>query len=470
MSGIVQPGRQVSLEAEMLSKEDNELITNIEKGQPMGELFRRFWLPVALAEELPGPDCVPLRVQVLGEKLVAFRDTDGRPGLLDAYCPHRGAPLFFGRNEENGLRCIYHGWKFDVDGVCTDVPNAPEGEVFKHKVKIKRYPCVEAGGMIWSYMGPADKQPPFPEFEWTKLPRNHVYVTKFVMECNYLQAMEGDYDPGHGPFLHSNMDGSPQGPLFGTQVRTRIRPVPENEPFPHAVGSRRQTEADRATWGRIEDTETGVFFIQSAERPDGTKVATVAPWMMPIYCTAGRTGGTTTMATNIRVPIDNERIYFYRLRWNYDPIPDAEIHEYKHGGWYYPEMNPGTYVPKANMHNDYLIDRQTQRTLTYSGIGCFPLQDIAMMEDQWGPLADRTQEHLTTSDFEIIYIRRRLLKTVRALMEGVEPQEPWHPKGYAFHRSSVLTKEGTLDDVVAKAKEMARTQNVKAEAPMIPVS
>jgi phenylpropionate dioxygenase-like ring-hydroxylating dioxygenase large terminal subunit len=125
----------------VLSKEDNELITNINPGAPMGDLFRRFWLPVALAEELPGPDCVPLRVQVLNEKLVAFRDSEGRVGLMDAYCPHRGAPLFFGRNEENGIRCIYHGWKFDVNGVCTDIPNAPEGETSRRRSRSSATPA-----------------------------------------------------------------------------------------------------------------------------------------------------------------------------------------------------------------------------------------------------------------------------------------------------------------------------------------
>src|SRR5438067_11741806 len=189
----------------MLTRDDNELITNTNPGTPMGELFRRFWLPVALSEELPGPDCVPQRVRVLGEDLLAIRDTSGRPGLFDAYCPHRGAPLFFGRNEEDGLRCVYHGWKFDVDGRCVDLPNAPEGPTFKDKIKIKCYPCVEAGDLIWAYMGPAEKEPPFPEFEWTKLPKSHRYVTKFVEQCNYLQAMEGDYDPSHARFLHSTL-------------------------------------------------------------------------------------------------------------------------------------------------------------------------------------------------------------------------------------------------------------------------
>src|SRR5437667_3350093 len=148
--------------SQVLSKEDNELATNTNAGTPMGELFRRFWLPVALAEELPGADCVPLRLKLLGEDLIGFRDSEGRPGLVDAYCPHRGAPMFFGRNEENGLRCVYHGWKFDVTGRCVDLPNAPEGPAFKEKVRIKAYPCLEAGDLLWAYMGPPDRRPPFP--------------------------------------------------------------------------------------------------------------------------------------------------------------------------------------------------------------------------------------------------------------------------------------------------------------------
>ena len=139
----------------MLSVEDNELITQTDPGTPTGELFRRFWIPVALSEEIPVPDCAPARVRVLGEDLIAFRDSEGKVGLIEAYCPHRGAPMFFGRNEESGLRCVYHGWKFDVDGHCLELPNTPEGESFKDKVTIKAYPAVDAGGMIFAYMGPA---------------------------------------------------------------------------------------------------------------------------------------------------------------------------------------------------------------------------------------------------------------------------------------------------------------------------
>src|SRR3954451_6844388 len=183
----------------------------------MGDLFRRFWLPVALSEELPGPDCIPVRVRVLGEDLIAFRDSNGKVGLVDAFCPHRGAPMFFGRNEEEGLRCVYHGWKFDITGACVDLPNSPEGDTYKNKVEITSYACEDKGDLIWAYMGPKDKQPPFPEFEWTKLPRSHRYVTKFVEQCNYLQAMEGDYAPSHARFLHSTLDANQSNP--GAAIR-----------------------------------------------------------------------------------------------------------------------------------------------------------------------------------------------------------------------------------------------------------
>jgi phenylpropionate dioxygenase-like ring-hydroxylating dioxygenase large terminal subunit len=157
----------------VLTVEENELVTRTDKGTPTGELFRRFWLPVALSEEIPVPDCPPVRVRVLGEDLVAFRDSEGRVGLMEAYCPHRGAPLFFGRNEERGLRCVYHGWKFDIDGTCLEIPNTPEGESFRDKVQIKTYPAVDAGGMIFAYMGPPEKRPPLPGFGFFGLQSTH---------------------------------------------------------------------------------------------------------------------------------------------------------------------------------------------------------------------------------------------------------------------------------------------------------
>ena len=459
----------------MLSKEDNALITTIDKGTPMGELFRRFWLPVALASELPGPDCTPLRVKVLNEDLIAFRDTNGDVGLVDAYCPHRGAPMFFARNEEAGLRCVYHGWKFDVNGVCVDLPNAPEGETFKNKIHIVSYSCVEAGDLIWAYMGPAERKPPFPDFEWTKLGREHRYINKFRLECNYLQAMEGDYDPSHGGFLHSTLDNvtipNPLAPNWSNQNQRATRTgslqgdIPADEPFPRAVGNRRIT---KPAIGELEDTVAAVLNFNARTLPDGKVAANAnASWMMPIFCTAG-IGGMNTFFSNMRIPIDNQSLMFYRLRWSYQPIPERDLEEYKHGEYFYPALIPGTWTPRDNVHNDYNLDRVAQKYFSYTGIKTFPLQDIAMMENQWGPIADRTQEHLTSLDHIIIKIRRRLLQAAKALANGVEPEAPFHPEEYRYHAARLVLEGVTEEEAIEQAKAQSRASLVTPELAVAP--
>ena len=196
----------------MLTAQENEMITRVGPSTPMGELYRRFWLPVLLSTELPTADCIPVRLTILGEDLIAFRDTSGRVGVLDRRCPHRHADLFWGRNEQNGIRCVYHGWKFDVDGNCVDMPNCLEGDSFKDKVRaFASYPTVERAGLIWAYMGPKDLSPEFPELEWTRVPVSHLYVHKVFVDGNYLQTMEGDIDSSHAPFLHSNLDSGQTG-------------------------------------------------------------------------------------------------------------------------------------------------------------------------------------------------------------------------------------------------------------------
>ncbi|HKB42259.1 MAG TPA: Rieske 2Fe-2S domain-containing protein, partial [Gemmataceae bacterium] len=171
----------------------------------MGALFRRFWHPILLTEELPEADGTPVRLRVLGENLVAFRDTQGRVGIVDALCPHRRAGMFFGRNEECGLRCVYHGWKFDVHGNCVDMPTEPATSNFKEKVKIKAYPTAEYGGCIWVYMGPTDKQPALPHFEWASVSDSYRVVSRWIQECNYMQAVEGEIDSAHVSWLHASL-------------------------------------------------------------------------------------------------------------------------------------------------------------------------------------------------------------------------------------------------------------------------
>src|SRR5215470_5613670 len=198
----------------MLTHEENELLTRTDAGTPMGNTMRRYWIPALLAWELPGPECAPVRVKLLGEELVAFRDTRGRIGLLDEHCPHRLVSLFFGRNEDCGLRCVYHGWKFDVDGRCVDMMNEPEELGFAHKITTTAYPTCEAGGVIWAYLGPAEFRPPLPDFAWTRAPASHRHVSKVIQESNWLQGVEGGIDTSHAPILHRVLTASTTRPGF----------------------------------------------------------------------------------------------------------------------------------------------------------------------------------------------------------------------------------------------------------------
>ena len=195
-------GKRFVTDKQMLRKEQNELLTQTGPGTPMGQLFRCYWLPALLADELPENDCPPVRVKLLSERLLAFRDSEGRYGLIDEFCAHRGVSLWFGRNEQGGLRCPYHGWKYDVTGQCIEVPSEPVESGFCKKIKLTSYPLVKIGAVLWAYMGPPDKKPPLPEWEFAMVPPEQTFVSKRLQECNWLQAMEGGIDSSHVSFLH----------------------------------------------------------------------------------------------------------------------------------------------------------------------------------------------------------------------------------------------------------------------------
>src|SRR5579863_10663636 len=190
----------------MLTAEENRLLTETNKGTPCGEYFRRYWLPALFSSELPEPDSPPVRIKLMGEDLLAFRDTEGRVGIVDEFCPHRQASLFWGRNEECGLRCVYHGWKFDVSGACVDIPNEPPEYRFQNKVRIAAYQTQEYGSLVWIYMGTSEPAPELPKLEWARVPESHRYISKRLQETNYLQAVEGGIDSSHSNFLHASLD------------------------------------------------------------------------------------------------------------------------------------------------------------------------------------------------------------------------------------------------------------------------
>ena len=207
----------------MLTAQENELLTRTDRGTVAGECFRRFWTPALMSEEIPEPDCPPVRVRLMGEDLIAFRDSSGRPRLVGAYCMHRQVDLFFGRNEQNGIRCIYHGWKYDGDGNCVEIPTEPATSTYKDRIKLPAYPCQEHAGFVWAYLGPRDKPAQFPKFEYMGLPKEHLYIKKSLLECNYFQALEGHFDSSHIGFLHrfvSSEGNTPPGFGHGATSKT----------------------------------------------------------------------------------------------------------------------------------------------------------------------------------------------------------------------------------------------------------
>jgi phthalate 4,5-dioxygenase len=425
----------------MLTKEHNEMLVRTGPGTPMGELFRRFWLPVLLSEELPAPDCTPVRLRILSEDLVAFRDSANRVGLLEAYCPHRGASLFFGRNEENGLRCVYHGWKFDVEGRCLDVPNAWEGGTFKDKVQTVAYPAVDKGGFIWAYMGPVEQMPPLPDFGFMELPESHRGTWKIISDCNYFQSLEGAIDTSHGSFLHSTLD-----PNRNPRVRIGLSTADNlsNGLVPRYV--------------HVEDTEYGVMSIAERPRAGGERTVTVNHMILPAMVPGG--GGPSRpnlRYLRTRVPIDDESSCVFRIWWDeQNPITAEYRNELNSGDFLVPEMIPGQFRPKAGKRNNYLIDRVSQKNFTYTGISSFPVQDVAVIEDQRGPIMDRSKERLVSADAMIIKVRERLLQAARDLREGSEPSLPHKP--HLFWPSSpqtVLNSGEPLEQAVDALRDAA---------------
>ena len=235
----------------MLRKEQNDLLTQTGPGTPMGDLFRAYWLPALLAEELPENDCPPVRVKMLSERLLAFRDSEGKFGLIDEFCAHRGVSLWFGRNEECGLRCPYHGWKYDVTGQCVDVPSEPRESGFCQKIKLKSYPLVKRGPVLWTYMGPPEKQPPLPEWEFATVPAEQTFISKRLQECNWLQAMEGGIDSSHVSFLHRG----DLGPIRCSRApRATSTTSPTCSPYSKSWSSRAASTSARAATPRTAIT------------------------------------------------------------------------------------------------------------------------------------------------------------------------------------------------------------------------
>jgi phthalate 4,5-dioxygenase len=367
----------------MLSHHDNELLTRVGPGTAMGALMRRYWIPAAFSEQIAKPDGPPVRVRLLGEDLVLFRDSSGRVGLLDERCPHRTASLFFGRNEQNGLRCVYHGLKFDVAGSCVDAPCVPQlSEAQRANVQkqlaAKAYSCLERGGVVWTYMGPVEHKPEFPDLEWTLVPEAQRHATRHIQECNWLQGLEGGFDATHLTFLHGS-----EGDASRQIVATLYEVIPTD--FGFVVGTGR-------------------------ERSDGIVMWNMNVMMVPFH----KVISSIPHGAHVWAPIDDENTMLYSVDFHpARPLNEADLARTKAGRGIHTENIPGTDRAVRNRANDYLIDRALQASgKSYTGIKGFGTQDCAIQESM-GPIADRGLEHLLACDAAIVKIRRLLLQLLK---------------------------------------------------------
>lgn len=386
----------------MLRKEVNDLLTLTGPATAMGEMFRRYWIPALLAEELPSDDCPPVRVKLLSERLIAFRDSGGKYGLMDEFCAHRGVSLWFGRNEEGGLRCPYHGWKYDTTGQCIEVPSEPKDSGFCEKIKLQAYPLVKIGDILWTYMGPKDEQPPYPEFEFATVPSERTFSSKRFQECNWLQAMEGGIDSSHVSFLHSgNLNTDPL--------------------FKGARGNQYNI-ADKMPFFEVVKHEGGLYVGARRNAEEGKYYWRITPWIMPCF-TMVPPRGDHPIHGHFWIPIDDENCW----AWSFDYHPTRALTEVERealeaGKGVHCEYVPGTFIPKANKTNDYLMDREAQKEgRTYSGVEGIAIQDSSLQESM-GPIVDRTKENLVSTDNGIIMARQMLRKAASNLRDkGVTP-------------------------------------------------
>ncbi|MBV9326879.1 MAG: Rieske 2Fe-2S domain-containing protein [Chloroflexi bacterium] len=409
----------------MLTQEENELICRVGPGTPMGNLFREYWLPAMLSEEAPDPDCDPVRILMLGEQLIAFRDTNGKVGLIQNNCPHRGASLFFGRNEEAGLRCVYHGWKFDVEGRCIDMPNEPAESDFKSKVKAVAYPTQERGGIVWAYLGPRTTPPPLPDLEGNMLPGAQAWA--YQQSANWFQILEGHIDTAHVSFLH-----------YGG-----IQP----EDVPRGTFSEYQLR-QRSAHFEVIDTEGGASYAARRPAYDGTVYWRVAQWIFPSFSMAPPGVLGLGKRNACEVPLDDHHTLTYQMsvsrgrpggngpNASMNPIPMQP----RTTAWY------GRYQPIVQPDNDFLIDRTVQRenrgSAGFTGISGIAMQDAAITSSM-GPIYDRRQERLGTSDAMVIRVRRRLIAAIRAHMQnGAVPPGVDTPEAYRVRSGGVLLPEG----------------------------
>ena len=422
-------------------KEDNELLARVGPGTPMGQLMRQYWISALLSTELPQADCPPVRVRLLSENLIAFRNTQGRVGMLADHCSHRGASLFFGRNEENGLRCVYHGWKYDVEGRCVDMPNEPPESNFRNKIHHLAYPCRERGGVVWTYMGPRADPPALPNLEANTHSGEECRPWTALRACNWLQGLEGDIDTSHAPFLHSTID-----------------PRPSTRPGTHQYYSER-TKQPRPS---VVEKPYGMLYANCRPAEADSYLWSIGQFLLPFFTMVNSIDLGVHFVTRAWVPLDDEHTMFWYFWWapegmrEPDPEGRRQSFSFMRDFDYLPNTSDwlGRWRLAANQGNDYNLDREVQRTKNFTGVATVHNQDQAMTESM-GPIEDRTQEHLGSADRTIVTARQALLQAARDLSErGVVPVTVDRPDLYET-RSGRIVLPRNVDWV--EATEQKRT-------------
>lgn len=393
----------------MLSDEDNELLTSVGPGTPMGDLLRRYWTPACLSSEVEGPDSPPVRVRLLSEDLVAFRDTEGRVGLIQENCPHRGASLYFGRNEDCGLRCVYHGWQFDTAGQCIDMPSEPRP--FAERIKAQAYPTHEAGGIIWAYLGPLESMTPFRDVGIESLPAEAIMASKLYIDCNWVQSIEGNIDTAHISFLHT----------FDA-----VDDIPDDDSdqpgYPSDWVSMKFRRHDRSPLLEVQDEPYGFRYAGLRTTPKGHTHVRMSAYIFP-YATIIAAIPFNTQQLWV-VPIDENRCW----RYAFSTVGKRAARRTPGVNWRlaipnYPFRgmpNSGVIPREYTAENDYQMDREAQRRSSFSGVPNIVAQDL-MVTESMHPIYDRTQEHLGTTDLAIVKMRSQLMQAAKDLRAGAQP-------------------------------------------------
>ena len=385
----------------MLTKEENELLCRVEGNAPMGQLMRRHWQPACLIEEVSDPDGTPVRARLFGEDLVVFRDTEGRVGVMDEYCPHRKASLALGRNEDGGLRCLYHGWKMDVEGTVIEMASEPASSCMGSKVKHLAYPTKEWGGVVWTYMGPADSMPQFAPPAWAPTADTAVSIAKVLIPCNWAQILEGAIDSAHSSSLHSSDFVPARVGGAEATAKTWLRPSTDKAP-------------------RMQIQRTSYGFRYAAIRRPISNAAThdyVRSTIFVAPATALIPPNNLYNVANINVPMDDTNTAFYFIAWGHpSQTPETETWRKFLGQRVGIDLDP-TYRPLRTRENHFWQDREKMKAGNFTGISGFPNQDLAMWITM-GAIADRSNDRLGASDMAIVEFRSNMLEAVQAFQEG----------------------------------------------------